>query len=438
MRWLFVGLIALLMTSDFLGHNPGLGPGLSVKNAMLYLIAMALVFRTALSGRFKLQLPGLHMGWGLWIGYAILTWLVATLVIHYHGYDPIESAIYLKSDLIDMAIYCFVVFYGVQDEEDYRTLMNVLLAAVGITSILTLTDLVGLTGLGMKVGESGAEADRVFGAFGHANETAAMLACMLPGLVATVMWARGFWRVFWLGCTFATLLVFVLTVSRGGYVAVAVGYPIAALLLRQYLPPGRIVAWGLMALGAAVVGCVAVTIVDPDAAAAFADRVLGIGSMGISEASSGRSDIWAAAFNEMMAYPISLVTGFGWNVYSTMPTIFAMHNTYLDQWFNLGLLGLFVYAYLEYHTMVIARRAAAQGGPPMQWDMIAYVFGMAAMSIAVIFSNLYTPKPYLWMYVGLVMRGALLVFDKAEARESVAPARAPAMRLGVGVSLRKA
>ncbi len=38
MRWLFVFLIVLLMTSDFLGYNPGLGPGLSVKNAILYLV----------------------------------------------------------------------------------------------------------------------------------------------------------------------------------------------------------------------------------------------------------------------------------------------------------------------------------------------------------------------------------------------------------------
>jgi O-Antigen ligase len=437
MRWLFVFLIVLLITSDFAGHNPGLGPGLSVKNLMLYLIAMTLMFRMALTGNFKLRMPGIHMAWGMWVGYALLSWLAASLVIHYHAYDPIESAIALKSDLIDMAIYCFVVFYGVQDERDYRTVMNVLLAVVGISSLLTLTDLAGLTSLGTKVGETGAEADRVFGQFGHANETAAMLGCMIPGLIATLMWNRGFWRLFWVGCTAATALVFVLTVSRGGYVAVALGYPIALMLVREYIPPGRVVAWSLGCVAAAVVGAVTVAIVDPDAAAAFGDRVLGIGSMGMSEASSGRTDIWAAAFNEMMEHPVSLVTGFGWNVYSTMPTIFAMHNTYLDQWFNLGLLGVGVYLYLEIQTIVTARRAAVKSAPPIRGDMIAYVFGMTAMSIAVIFSNLYTPKPYLWMYVGLIMRGAVFVFDKAEAVARPAPAAAP-IRLGVGVSLRKA
>jgi O-antigen ligase len=301
-----------------------------------------------------------------------------------------------------------------------------------------LTDLVGITGLGTKVGASGAEADRVFGQFGHANETAAMLGCMVPPLIATFMWNRGFWRLFWIGCTAATALVFLLTVSRGGYFAVALGYPIAVMLVRQYIPPGRIVGWTVMCVAGVVIAAGAVAILSPSAAAAFADRVVGIGSMGVSEASSGRTDIWAAAFNEMMEHPISLLTGFGWNVYSTMPTIFAMHNTYLDQWFNLGLLGLGVYLFIEIQTIIMAKRAAALARPPLRGDMLAYVFGMTSMSIAVMFSNLYTPKPYLWMYIGLIMRGAVFVFDGAVATAQKTAPAVPPIRLGVGVSLRKA
>ena len=435
MRWLFVLLVTLLIASDFLGHNPGLGPGLSLKNAMLYIIAMGLMFRMTLAGSFKLRMPGLHMAWGLWIGYAILTWLAASLVIHYRGYDALQSAIGLKSELIDSAIFCFVVFYGVQDERDFRTVMSALAAVVGISSVLTLTDLVGLTGLGTKLGESGAEADRVFGAFGHANETGALLVCMLPAVIATTMSNRGFWRLFWFGCAAATTLVFVLTISRGAYVGLAIGYPIAAFMLRQLIPPGRIVTGVLIGLGVAVLGSVMVSITDPAAAAAIADRVFGIGSMGMSEASSGRTDIWAQALGEMMSNPVTLITGFGWNVYSTMPTIFAMHNTYLDQWFNLGVLGVAVYVAILYQTISSAKRAAALTVPPLQRDMIAYVVGMMALAVTIFFGNLYTSKPYIWMYVGLTMRGVVLILDKIE---QAAPASKPAPRLGVGVSLRRA
>jgi len=151
MRWMFVFLVTLLIASDFLGHNPGLGPGLSVKNACLYVVSLALMFRIALGGQFKLRMPGLHMAWALWIGYAILTFFTAWLVIHYRNYSALQSAIALKSDLIDSAMFCFAIFYGVHTEKDYRTVMIALMAAMGISSILTLTDLAGLSSLAPKL-----------------------------------------------------------------------------------------------------------------------------------------------------------------------------------------------------------------------------------------------------------------------------------------------
>ena len=435
MRWLFVLLMGLLMVSDFHGTNPGLGPGLSLKNAMLYTVVMVLAFRMALTGGFRLRMPALHMAWGIWIAYAILTWLVVALVLKYNGYDALVSAMALKAELIDYALYCFVVFYGVRTEEEFRFVLRALVAVVGISSILTLTDLGGLTALGTKVGEEGAEADRVFGAFGHANETGSMLACMLPPLVAVTLSTRGPWRLFWYACSAATAIVFILTVSRGAYVAVIIGYPIAAYMLRSHIPPGRITGWLLGGAGAAIFVAILAAIINPGAAAAITDRVFDIGSMNLSDASSGRTDIWGMALSAMMDSPLALLTGFGWNSWSTMPTVFVLHNTYLDQWFNLGVVGLVTYGAIEYMTIVMAKRAAETSTGPMQWDMIAYVFGMVALSIAVLFQNLFTPRPYLWMYCGLAMRGAVLLLDKAA---EAAPARVPTVRPGVRVSLRKA
>jgi len=434
---MFVFLVTLLIASDFLGHNLGLGPGLSLKNACLYTVTLTLMFRMALSGNFKLRMPGLHMAWALWIGYAVLTFFTAWLVIHYRNYSALQSAIGLKSDLIDSAMFCFVVFYGVQTEKDYRTVMNALMAAIGISSILTLTDLAGLTSLGTRVGEQGAEADRIFGAFGNANETGALLGCMLPGVIAMVMSSRAFWRLFWIGCATATGLVFVLTVSRGAYVGVAVGYTVAVFMFRRLIPPGRILAWTIGGIVCSLVGAVIVVIVQPDAAASIAERVFGIGNMGISEASSGRTDIWVQTMGQMMENPISLVTGFGWNVYSTMPTILVTHNTYLDQWFNLGLPGLFAYLFIYYYTLRTAKQAAAVAEPPIRGELLAYVFGMLALAMTVFFVNLFTSKPYIWMYVGLAMRGAIFALDKATAAAPATATPAPG-RPGVGVLLRRA
>lgn len=423
MRWLFVLLITVLIASDITGHNPGLGPGLSVKNALLYVIALALLFRVALSGRFQMRLPTLHIAWAVWIGYALLTWLAAFLVIHYRGYDPIQSAIALKSYLIDAALFFFVVFYGVRDEADFKIVLCALVAAVGISSFFTLTDVVGWTAFGTKVGTSGAEADRVFGAFGHANETGAALVCMLPAVVAVAMSSRGPSRLFWYAGAAATFTVYLLTVSRGAYVALVLGYLWAAFLCRSLLPPSRIASWILVGGTLAILAVGLVSLVEPHVAAAVTQRLFdNPAAMGISEASSGRTGIWQRILEEMMSYPVTLFTGFGWDVYATMPFVYVTHNVYLDQWFNLGLLGVAVYVIILWSSIATARRAASVATEPMNHYMIAFVFGLVALSVAVMFTNLYTSPPYIWMYVGLTMRGAIFVLDNAEQRAKV-PAR---------------
>jgi hypothetical protein len=433
MRWLFVLLITVLIGSDLVGHNPGVGPGLSVKNGLLYLIALVLLFRLALSGKFRMRFPVIHTAWGIWLGYALLTWLAASLVIHYRGYNPIQSAIALKSELIDPAIFFFAIFYGVQDEDDFKVVMRALAAAVVASSVLTLTDLVGLTALGTKLGERGAEADRVFGAFGHANETGALLVFLLPAVIAMAISSRGFVRLFWFGGAAASFTVLILTVSRGAFVALLVGYPWAAFLCRRLISPGRIASWAVAGFAVAILAVAVVSLVEPQVAGAVTDRLFGSSSVGVSEVSSGRTDIWARAIGTMMSNPVTLVSGFGWNVYATMPFVFATHNTYLDQWFNLGLLGIAVYVVLQWQAVTIAKRTAALAAPPMRQYLIALVFGMLALAVAVFFATLTTSMPYIWMYVGLIMRGAVFVLDKAKQvsevpRPAAGPRVAPGLR----------
>src|SRR6185437_535092 len=175
MRFLFVLLIGILAASDILQTGMSLGPGLSVKNALLYPIALGLLFRMALTGRFRMRLPIVNAAFVVWIAYAILTWVACITVIHYPGYDPMSMFIELKSVLIDSALFFFVYFYGVEDEQGFLLLSKTLAFCIGIANILTIADLAGIVHLGLTVGEGGVEADRVFGVFGHANDTAALI-----------------------------------------------------------------------------------------------------------------------------------------------------------------------------------------------------------------------------------------------------------------------
>src|SRR6185312_7916148 len=246
MRLLFILLIGTLTTCDILQTGMSLAPGISVKNAILYPIALGLIFRMALTGRFRMRLPTVNAAFIIWITYAFLTWVACVTMIHYPGYDARGLFIELKSMLIDSALFFFVYFYGAEGEKEFYALTRTLAFCISVANHLTIADLAGIVHLGITVGSGGVEADRVFGVFGHANDTATVIVCTLPMLVTVAISSRSAARIFWYAGVFASLAVLVLTVSRGAYVGVIVGYGAAVWLCLRYLPTSRVVSWTMI------------------------------------------------------------------------------------------------------------------------------------------------------------------------------------------------
>jgi O-antigen ligase len=425
MRLLFVLLIGILAASDILGTGMSLGPGLSVKNALLYPIALGLLFRMALTGRFRVRLPIVNVAFIVWIAYGILTWIACVTLIHYPGYDPKSMFIELKSVLIDSALFFFVYFYGAEGEQDFLLLAKTLAFCIGIANILTLADLAGIVNLGITVGQGGVEADRVFGVFGHANDTAALIVCLLPMMLAVATSSRSAARFFWYAGALASLAVLILTVSRAAYVGVVVGYGWAVWLCRRHLPTSRVVGWTLIGLTCVVLAAGLAAALMPDMAQVFSERIFNQSmASSVSVASSGRTTIWMGAIDAMMSHPITLVTGFGWDVYHTM-FVLVTHNYYLDQWFGLGLVGLFSFLTIQYQSVTTAKRAIAAGGPQRPY-MIAFVFGMLGLAVCLFFGNLDKPWSYVWVYVGFTLRAAADVIEKAQ-KTALAPAGRPSL-----------
>ena len=431
MRFLFVLLIGILAASDILQTGMSLGPGLSVKNALLYPIALGLLFRMALTGRFRMRLPIVNAAFIVWIVYGTLTWAACVTVVHYPGYDPKSMFIELKSVLIDSALFFFVYFYGADTEEDFLLLSRTLAFCIGLANILTLADLAGIVHLGITVGQGGVEADRVFGVFGHANDTAALIVCMLPMMLAVAVSSRSALRFFWYAGIFASIAVLLLTVSRAAYVGVLVGYGCALWLCRGYLPTSRVVAWSLIGLTCIVLAAGLAVALIPDMAQVFAERIFNQSmASSMSVASSGRTTIWMGAIDAMMAHPITLVTGFGWDVYNTM-FVLVTHNYYLDQWFGLGLVGLFSFLTIQYQSVATGRRAIAAEEGRLRPYMIAFVFGTLGLAVCLFFGNLDKPWSYVWVYTGFTLRAAADIVEKA-ARHAAQPAMQPVARVSLG------
>jgi O-antigen ligase len=425
MRLLFVLLIGVLATSDIFSAGMSLGPGLSVKNALLYPIALGLLFRMALTGRFRVRLPIVNVAFILWITYAVLTWIACVTMIHYPGYQAIANGIDLKSALIDSALFFFTYFYGVEGERDFFLIAKTLAFCIGIANILTLCDLAGIVHLGITVGENGVEADRVFGVFGHANDTAALIVCVLPMMVAVAMAARSAARLFWYAGVFASIAVLLLTVSRGAYLGVVVGYGAAIWLCRRHLPTSRVLAWVLISSTCVLVAAGLAVALVPDFRQVISHRLFDQSmASSISVASSGRTTIWMTAISKMMDNPITLLTGYGYRVYQTM-FVLITHNYYLDQWFGLGLIGLFSLLTIQYQTVSTAMRAITAQAGPLRPYMLALVFGMLGLAVCMFFDNLEKPWSYVWIYVGFTLRAAADIVAKVERGATASTVRAP-------------
>ncbi|HZT05294.1 MAG TPA: O-antigen ligase family protein [Steroidobacteraceae bacterium] len=422
MRLLFVLLIGTLAASDIFQTGMSIGPGLSIKNAILYPLALGLMFRMALTGRYRMKLPIVNLAFIVWTVYAVLTWIACFAIIKYPGYEPLPSFIELKSVLIDSALFFFTFFYGTEGEPDFLLMGKTLALAIGLANFLTLADLAGVVHLGITVGQSGVEADRVFGVFGHANDTGALIVCLLPLCVAVAVSSKGALKALWFIGALASLAVLILTISRSAYVGFVLGYAWAVWLCRRYLPTSRIVSWSLVGATCIVVAGGVAAMLIPSMTEVLMDRVFNQSmSASLSVASSGRTTIWLGALSTMMAHPLTLLTGFGWRVYQTM-FVLVTHNYYLDQWFGLGLIGVICFLTILYQSVMTARAALATASPAARPYLMAFIFGILGLSICLFFDNLDKPWSYVWVYVGFSLRFAADVTEEARKSAVAAPA----------------
>jgi hypothetical protein len=385
-----------LLATEVMRWDLTITTGLSAKNLAIYLVATFLALRMVVSRTSITAGGAMHAAFIVQIGYALVTLLVAAMVIEYQGYDLIESGIRLKATLIDYYIFFLVFLFGVQTAEEAMKVIKWILAGAIFANLATILDVVGIWNLGYTERVDG----RTQGAIGESNQYAAYIILLIPGLIAAAVASRGLQRLVWLGGAFVSCAALVMTASRGGFVGIIVGCAIGLYLFRHLISYNRIAGW---------VGCSVVLFVlvmsFSEYGGLLTERVFGqTSNIDATEASSGRTEIWANLLFTMFQTPVTFLTGFGWNVYWSMPFRFSPHNHYLASWFNLGLVGLVCSSYLIFSAIGRARRASLEARPPLRGQLIAFVVGGTAVATAVFFVDLHTPWMYFWMYTGVVMR----------------------------------
>lgn len=414
MKFLLALTLIVLMIADAFALDLSLGPGLSVKNAMLYLVAMGLAMRIVVQGRFRWSMPKLHIGFAILIGYAMLSVVFAGVISKLPGYEIRDAVISLKSNLIDLFLFFAVFYYGLQTKADALKMMSVMLAVVMFSSVITVGNVTGLVSIGtIEVSEQG----RVQGALGEQNQYGAFLVLFLPALFAAWAYARSFvMKAIWLFAAVISMGALIMTVSRGAFLALLVAVFVGGFIFHRQLPMQRLLLWSIAGFFVVLLFAFATGYID-----LLQERVIGQTFVTRGDASSGRTEIWEQAVNRMMGTPLSMLTGFGWFAYESMGFRYATHNHYLLLWFNIGIAGVIAFLMILWDLYRTNRTAArVTSDPELRSYCMAAVFGLMGLAIAIFFVNLFKPWPYIWAFFGISARLAAFALAEKKASEPVA------------------
>lgn len=421
MRALLIVIVLVHALGDILGQDFNITMGLSLKNLFMYLAFGLLLMQYAIFRRPELKLLWLQGTFLAITLYAVASVVINIAVLEIPNYTLAPQVISFKTQLFDRFVV-FVLFLNLaRTEEDVRQVLSVLLGVIALGCALTITNAWGLTSIGpMRIGnDDDVEGGRIFGYFGHANETGTLLVTLIPAYIAMAENARGATRLAWIAGLLAVAVMLVLTGSRGAMVGLALGGGMAVYAWRRHFDRRRLRQWIVMTT---LVMVPLMLVIAWPSIRILIDRITHQAGGDLGDMSSGRTQLWGEAFNAMIDNPWTFITGFGWGGWDNHNFRYVAHNSYLSYWFDLGLPGLIGLIVVLAGALLVARRVVQAASPQAARLLIAFTISMSVLMVGLVFLNLTKPWPYLWAYIGLMLRLALLAQKRPEgARASFRP-----------------
>lgn len=401
--------LAYLILARTYAWEVSLGPGLSLKNVILYMFLGFILLRGAMTRDLKFEMRGIFGAFALLLGYIVVSTAVVVLFVQYPGYKLMTAITQFKGLPFDFAAFFAVYFWGVRTRRDAGWVLASVLVTAIFANVVSALDAVGI--MPLETINEGETQDRVQGVIGEHNQYGAYLVFFLPLLVAAAVSSKNWMiRLFWLGGALVTFVVLMMTVSRGAFVGLTGALIIGGFLFREHLANPRIAGFAIGGAVLAALGVVVVLVATPFGSELI-NRVFGESrSVDMWEVSSGRTELWKDAVEHMMREPLTLITGFGWATYFVLPSALplAPHNTYLWYWFEIGIVGVGALIVILLQLITHATRAAQANVAADRAYFIAFALGTIALSIAIFFVEIYNPWPYFWACAGVVMRMAVL------------------------------
>lgn len=406
-RVLLTTLLCVMFAADTFGWDLSLAPGLSVKNAFLYLIIMVYMIETAVFRNHRLELPSVLVPFGLLVGYCIFSWSVMVFIVRWPSYPVVDTAISLKTNRFDHFLIFLLFLYGLSERKDVLALLRGFLWMLVIGNLITVVDGFNIPDLGIiQQRDDG----RLGGPMGESNQYGALLALSLPAIVA-LLWDKGTKKLYAYAACFISIVALLAASSRGAFAGIIVGSIFSIFYLRSFLSMRR-VAIGALATVASIV-VIVLAFLSTNLVGELIQRMAEQMSGSSSTISSGRTMIWGTALQQIHEQPFSLLTGFGYDAWYYIYRLggYNPHNVYLHHLFDLGLPGLTLYCILMYNLISICRRALRGATDAERGQLIAFVFGLVSLNASLFFVDLYKPWLFIWAYAGMIMRLAIATID---------------------------
>lgn len=415
-----VSLFFVLLFASLLGLSLSLAPGLSVKNAYLYVIIVFLIARSTVElksgGLLDEPIPviSMHAYFNGLIFYALCSWLFMVFVARHIEYDGLRGLINLKVQILDLYLVFIVFFFSIRTKQDVVWAAKAVVLLVVIYNVITILDLFNLIDFGL-VGVIGGT--KIWGPLGHANQYGAFLAFFLPGMIAIAIGCNGFQRVVYAIGAAVSVVLLIATLARGAYVGLLVGTVIAGYLYRSHLRLSTYLRNAVL-----VIFFVLLLVIVSGQWESFFDRVVSTTNRAadVNDISSGRLRIWSAALSRQMEMSISLFLGVGWDSYKQSGWfLYSPHNMYLNYYFELGIVGLALY----FATLVKALRVVLAGIESANtFDrrfLMAFTIGLCSLLIYLMFAGLGAALLFMWAYIGLMVKLAYLITKSNEEDHGV-------------------
>jgi O-antigen ligase len=405
MRWItLLCFFVVLASEDVLGFRFSVATGLSAKNLFLYFIVAwisveAFVDREG-GGFFRRRhicLP-LHFAFVALIILATVSLVFVALLLKYPGWGARSAVISLKTELVDHYLMLFVFLAGVSTVDGATRMLKAIVLISAIVSAICLIDMFKIVDLGIMTPR---EDGRLQGPLGDANDYGGFMAFLIPMAMALFFVTSGSKKLIWLLAVFLFALVLLYSTSRGGLVGLIGGVILTSMLARRYINWRAAIAATMTFF---TIGIVAIAILVPIESDLLYSRFIeSTQSTYIHNISSARTEIWADGLAEMAAVPISLFLGFGWDTWM-LKNDFASHNEYLQWYFELGLLGLFLFISVLFYIPFKVVSSLRSARDNTRTILIGFLMGYLAITIVIFFLNPFKIWLYIWAVSGVSLR----------------------------------